>query len=98
DFMPSTGKILGLKEASGAHIRVDSSLREGVEIPSFYDPMLSKVIAWGENRAESLARLDMALASTVVLGVLTNIEYLRLLIADAEVVAGNLDTDLIARV
>ena len=98
DFMPSTGRILALTEATGEHIRVDSSLHVGVEIPSFYDPMLSKVITWGENRAESLTRLDQALASTVVLGVLTNIEYLRMLIADAEVIAGNLDTDLIARI
>ncbi|PQZ94705.1 acetyl/propionyl-CoA carboxylase subunit alpha [Arthrobacter sp. MYb227] len=98
NFMPSTGIILALTEATGEHIRVDSSLHVGVEIPSFYDPMLSKVITWGTNRAESLTRLDAALASTVVLGVLTNVEYLRLLIADTAVVAGNLDTDLIARI
>ncbi|GAA1884141.1 acetyl/propionyl/methylcrotonyl-CoA carboxylase subunit alpha [Paeniglutamicibacter psychrophenolicus] len=98
DFMPSIGTILVLTEASGEHIRVDSSLREGLVVSSFYDPMVSKVIAWGTDRADSLARLDRALSSTVILGVLTNIEYLRLLIADQDVAAGRLDTNLIARV
>ena len=97
DFMPSIGTILSVTEASGEHIRVDSSLRDGLEISSFYDPMVSKVIAWGTDRAQSLARLDRALSSTVVLGVLTNIEYLRLLITDEDVAAGRLDTNLIGR-
>ncbi|RAX48299.1 acetyl/propionyl-CoA carboxylase subunit alpha [Arthrobacter sp. AQ5-05] len=97
DFMPSIGTILSVTEAAGEHIRVDSSLREGLEISSFYDPMVAKVIAWGTDRAQSLARLDRALASTVVLGVLTNIEYLRLLITDEDVAAGRLDTNLIGR-
>ncbi|MDQ0093018.1 acetyl-CoA/propionyl-CoA carboxylase biotin carboxyl carrier protein [Paeniglutamicibacter psychrophenolicus] len=97
DFMPSIGTVLALTEATGQHIRVDSSLREGLEVSSFYDPMVSKVIAWGTDRADSLARLDAALASTVILGVLTNIEYLRLLITDTDVAAGHLDTNLIGR-
>ena len=98
DFMPSIGTIIALHEANGEHIRVDSSLREGLVVSSFYDPMISKVIAWGTDRADSLARLDSALASTVILGVLTNIEYLRLLITNKDVAAGRLDTNLIARV
>ncbi len=97
DFMPSIGTILSVTEAAGEHLRVDSSLREGLEVSSFYDPMVSKVIAWGADRAQSLARLDAALASTVILGMLTNIEYLRLLITDADVAAGHLDTNLIGR-
>ena len=97
DFMPSIGTILSVAEAGSEHIRVDSSLREGMMVSSFYDPMVSKVIAWGTDRAESLARLDRALSSTVVLGVLTNIEYLRLLITDEDVAAGHLNTNLIGR-
>ncbi len=96
-FVPSTGTVLGVAEPSGEHVRVDSSLRDGLEVPAFYDPMLAKVVAWGRNRAQSLALLDRALADTVILGVLTNIEYLRLLINDPEVAAGRLDTDLIGR-
>jgi acetyl-CoA/propionyl-CoA carboxylase, biotin carboxylase, biotin carboxyl carrier protein len=96
-FLPSTGTILALREAAGTGIRVDSSLREGLEIAGNYDPMLAKVIAWGHTREESLTRLDQALAETVVIGVSTNVEFLRGLLADPDVRAGNLDTSLIER-
>ena len=96
-FVPSTGTVLAVAEPSGGHVRIDSSLRDGLEVPAFYDPMLAKVVAWGRDRAQSLALLDRALADTVILGVRTNIEYLRLLINDPEVAAGRLDTDLIGR-
>ena len=97
DFMPSTGTILAVREASGEHVRVDSSLRQGLEVPAFYDPMLSKLIVWAAERVQCLANLDAALSHTVVLGVETNIEYLRLLVNDDQVAAGRLDTNLISR-
>ena len=97
DFLPSAGTVLALHEASGEGIRVDSSLLPGLEISSSYDPMLAKVIAWGEDREEALDRLDRALGETVVLGVPNNIEYLRLLVNDDDVRAGHLDTTLIER-
>ncbi|MGH3652974.1 biotin carboxylase N-terminal domain-containing protein [Glutamicibacter sp.] len=94
-FLPSVGTVLHVHEPG--NVRVDSSLRDGLEISAHYDPMLSKLIAWGPDRTEALARLDRALAQTVVLGVLTNSEYLRLLLADEDVAAGRLDTNLIER-
>ncbi len=97
DFLPSTGTVAGLSEPRGEGIRVDSSLLTGLEVSASYDPMLSKVIAWGRNRTEALDRLDRALADTVVLGVNTNIEYLKLLINDDDVRAGRLDTTMIER-
>ncbi|MBG6239822.1 acetyl-CoA/propionyl-CoA carboxylase biotin carboxyl carrier protein [Mycetocola sp. CAN_C7] len=96
-FLPATGSVLELHEATGDGIRVDSSLRRGLVIGSDYDPMLAKVIALGADRAEALRRLDRALAETTILGVRTNIEYLRMLLADDDVRAGNLDTSLIDR-
>ncbi|SFN74920.1 acetyl/propionyl/methylcrotonyl-CoA carboxylase subunit alpha [Mycetocola miduiensis] len=96
-FLPATGTVLELHEATGDGIRVDSSLRRGLVVGSDYDPMLAKVIAHGSDRNEALARLDRALADTTVLGVRTNIEYLRLLLADGDVRAGDLDTSLIDR-
>jgi len=96
-FLPSTGTVISLREAQGEGIRVDSSLTSGLVVSPHYDPMLSKVIAWGNDRVEALSRLDRALADTVVLGVRTNMEYLRALIADHDVVAGRLDTTLIER-
>ncbi|WP_411733403.1 biotin carboxylase N-terminal domain-containing protein [Paeniglutamicibacter sp.] len=97
DFMPSTGRLLRVLEPAGDHVRVDSSMAEGLDVSPHYDPMLAKVIAWGTDRDTALARLDRALANTVILGVLTNIEYLRLLLDDPDVRAGNLDTTLIER-
>ncbi len=96
-FLPSTGTVLTAVEAKGEGIRVDSSLVDGLEISPYYDPMLAKVVAWGETREQALSRLDTALSDSVVLGVRTNIEYLRALLADPDVVAGRLDTTLIER-
>jgi acetyl-CoA/propionyl-CoA carboxylase biotin carboxyl carrier protein len=79
------------------HIRIDSSLQTGLEISSDYDPMLAKVIAWGPDRQSALDKLDTALGRYTVLGVGTNVEYLRLLINDDDVRAGRLDTTLIDR-
>ncbi|MUK02392.1 acetyl/propionyl-CoA carboxylase subunit alpha [Vibrio cholerae] len=96
-FLPSTGSILALTEPAGEGIRVDSSLLPGGTVSSSYDPMVAKVIAWGSDRGQALDRLDAALAGTVVLGVETNIEYLRLLVTDDDVRAARLDTTLIER-
>jgi acetyl-CoA/propionyl-CoA carboxylase biotin carboxyl carrier protein len=78
-------------------VRVDSSLVEGLELSSSYDPMMSKVIAWGDDRAAALDTLDAALAGYTALGLDTNVEYLRLLTNDPDVRAGRLDTGLIER-
>ncbi|HET8879444.1 MAG TPA: biotin/lipoyl-containing protein, partial [Arthrobacter sp.] len=100
NFLPSIGQVVLLDElpdAADGKIRVDSALLEGLQISSSYDPMISKVIAWGEDRAEALDTLDRALAGYTALGIDTNVEYLRLLINDADVRAGRLDTGLIER-
>ncbi|MFJ5861468.1 biotin carboxylase N-terminal domain-containing protein [Pseudarthrobacter sp. NPDC092439] len=78
-------------------VRVDSSLVDGLQLSSNYDPMISKVIAWGADRTDALDTLDAALAGYTALGVHTNVEYLRLLINDDDVRAGRLDTGLIGR-
>lgn len=96
-FLPTGGPVLGLGEPVGAGVRVDSGLAAGTVVGSDYDPMLSKVIAYAGDRAAALHRLDRALADTAVLGVTTNIEFLRFLIADPDVVAGRLDTGLLDR-
>ncbi len=95
DFLPTGGTVLALHEPSGA--RVDSGLRVGGVVGSDYDPMLSKVVAWAPTRAEALGKLSAALAETAILGVGTNIAYLRDLLSDPDVVAGRLDTQLVER-
>ncbi len=94
-FLPTGGEVLQVFEPSGAGVRVDSSLLAGTLVGSDYDPMLSKVIAHGDDREEALAQLDRALAQTVILGVQTNVEFLRFLLADERVRAGDLDTALL---
>ncbi|MDP9866968.1 acetyl-CoA/propionyl-CoA carboxylase biotin carboxyl carrier protein [Streptosporangium brasiliense] len=94
-FLPTGGRILALREPGD--VRVDSSLMAGGVIGSDYDPMLSKVIAWGPDRASALRRLDGALAATTVLGVPTNIAFLRALVTHPRVAAGELDTGLVER-
>ncbi|WP_227997098.1 acetyl/propionyl/methylcrotonyl-CoA carboxylase subunit alpha [Nocardia australiensis] len=96
-FLPTGGTVLELAEPEGRGVRVDSGLRTGTVVGSDYDPMLSKVIAHGTDRDAVLAKLDRALADTVLLGVTTNIEFLRFLLADPDVVAGRLDTGLLDR-
>jgi acetyl-CoA/propionyl-CoA carboxylase biotin carboxyl carrier protein len=97
-FLPTGGTVLALRTPSGPGVRVDSALAAGVTVTSDYDPMLAKVIAWGPDRATALARLDRALADTVVLGVTTNAGFLRALLADPDVRAGRLDTGLVERI
>ncbi|MCX4508933.1 ATP-grasp domain-containing protein [Streptomyces sp. NBC_01619] len=96
-FLPSGGTVLSLREPQGDGVRTDSGLTEGVEVSSLYDPMLSKVIAYGPDRATALRRLRAALADTVILGVPTNAGFLRRLLAHPAVVAGDLDTGLVER-
>ena len=96
-FLPTGGRALLLREPDGQGVRVDSSLQPGGFVGTTYDPMLSKVVAWGPDRATALARLDKALASTVVLGVGTNTGFLRALLRHPDVRAGRLDTGLVER-
>ncbi|WP_181958667.1 acetyl/propionyl/methylcrotonyl-CoA carboxylase subunit alpha [Nonomuraea diastatica] len=111
-FLPSGGRVLALREPGdpgpgvaatasprgGAIVRVDSGLAEGGAVGTAFDPMLSKVITWAPDRATALAALDRALARTAVLGVVTNIPFLRALAAHPAVTAGELDTGLVERV
>ncbi|MEU1592309.1 acetyl-CoA carboxylase biotin carboxylase subunit [Streptomyces sp. NPDC005708] len=96
-FLPSGGRVLSLHEPQGDGVRTDSGLTEGTEVGSLYDPMLSKVIAYGPDRATALRKLRAALAQTVTLGVQTNAGFLRRLLAHPAVVAGELDTGLVER-
>ncbi|MFD3423121.1 acetyl-CoA carboxylase biotin carboxylase subunit [Streptomyces decoyicus] len=97
DFLPTGGTVLALHEVQGDGLRTDSGLSQGVEVGSRYDPMLSKVIAHGPDRASALRRLRAALAETVTLGVTTNAGFLRRLLAHPDVVSGELDTGLVER-
>ncbi|CAN5754157.1 acetyl/propionyl/methylcrotonyl-CoA carboxylase subunit alpha [soil metagenome] len=96
-FLPTGGDVLVAEEPTGPGVRVDSGLRAGTSVGSDYDPMLAKVIAHGDDRAAALRGLDRALVGTSVLGVVTNIDFLRFVLADTDVQAGRLDTGLLDR-
>ncbi|NVI92042.1 acetyl/propionyl/methylcrotonyl-CoA carboxylase subunit alpha [Actinomadura sp. BRA 177] len=93
-FLPTGGRVLALSEPDA---RVDSGLDVGTEVGGSYDPMLAKVIVHGSDRAEALHRLDRALASYTLLGVPTNVAFLRALLQHPSVVSGDLDTGLVER-
>ncbi|HXT42994.1 MAG TPA: biotin carboxylase N-terminal domain-containing protein [Pseudonocardiaceae bacterium] len=98
DFLPTGGRILLLREPdAGPGLRVDSGLLVGEHVGSHYDPLLAKIIAHGPDRGTALRRLDAALAATSILGVGTNVSFLRALLADPDVQAGRLDTGLVER-
>jgi acetyl-CoA/propionyl-CoA carboxylase biotin carboxyl carrier protein len=96
-FLPTGGKVLDIVEPHGPGIRIDSGLSAGYVVGSDYDPMLAKVIAHAGDRAAALRSLDRALAGTGVLGVVTNVDFARFLLADPDVAAGRLDTGLLER-
>lgn len=98
DFLPASGRLALYREArSGDGRRVDSGVEEGDEVSPFYDPMLGKLIAWGENREEARQRLLTMLDETAVGGFKTNLPFLRRVVAHPSFAAAELDTGFIAR-
>ena len=76
-FLPSTGRLLRWRPPSGPGLRLDSGVDEGYDVPIHYDALLAKLIAWGPDREASLSRMEGALRRFPVLGVTTNIPFLR---------------------
>ncbi len=96
-FLPQVGTVLVYEEPGGPGVRVDSGIEAGSEVSVHYDPMLAKVVARGRTREEARRRLVDALGRTVVLGVATNVSWLRRLLQTSEFVRGELDTSLLGR-
>ncbi len=94
-FLPQTGRVLLYREPAGPGVRVESGLAEGQEVGVHYDPLLAKIVASGATRDEARRRLLAALAETVILGVSTNVSWLRRLLATPEVAAGAIHTSLL---
>jgi acetyl-CoA carboxylase biotin carboxylase subunit len=97
NFLPSAGKILFMNEPSGPGIRHDCGVMTGSEISVYYDPILSKLIAWAPDRETCCKRMSAALADFPILGIRTNIEFLHEIITQPEFTTGNLDTGFIER-
>jgi acetyl-CoA carboxylase, biotin carboxylase subunit len=96
-FLPSPGRITHLRVPDGPYIRNDSGCYEGAEIPVHYDPMISKLVVWGEDRPRALARMRRALDEYQVRGIETNLAFHRRCLRQAAFVAGDYDTGFIGR-
>ena len=96
-FLPQTGTLHGLRFPPPELARVDTGVRQGDTVTPFYDPMIAKIISWGEDRAAAVGRLRRALAGTAVLGVGTNLEFLARVAVHPEFLSGAVDTGFIER-
>ncbi len=90
--LPSAGTVLHLVPPEGPGVRFDSGVGVGSEVSVHYDPMLAKVITWGRDRAEAVARMQASLERMVLLGVATNLRHLRKILAHPAFQAGALHT------
>lgn len=97
NFFPSPGRITHLRVPGGPGIRDDSGVSANSEVSIHYDPMISKLAAWGRTRDEAIARLVRALDEYEVVGIKTTLPFFREIVRDEEFIAGQLDTEFISR-
>jgi acetyl-CoA carboxylase biotin carboxylase subunit len=92
DFMPSTGKITHSLLPTGPGVRVDTGVYPGFEVSSYYDPLISKLLVWGETRAQAILRMRRALEEYRIVGVRTNIPFHQMLMDSHRFMGGQYDT------
>jgi len=95
NFLPAPGRITRLTEPGGLGVRNDTGVYEGFEVSIHYDPMISKLVAWGATREEAIARMERALAEYVIHGPTTNIEFHRWILRHPRFRKGDFDTRFI---
>jgi acetyl-CoA carboxylase biotin carboxylase subunit len=91
-FMPSPGRITALRVPDGPGIRDDSGTEAGADVPIFYDPMISKLIAWGEDRAQAIARMRRALREYEVIGIRTTVPFFTWILDQPDFIAARFHT------
>ncbi len=97
NFLPSSGEILFVNEPRGPGVRCDSNLYSGCEVPVYYDPILSKLIVWAENREMARQRMIRALESYAILGIKTTVHFLKTVIEHPDFASGKADTSFIEK-
>ncbi len=95
-FLPSIGEISYYQPPFGPGVRVDDGIESGSQVTPYYDPMLAKVITWGNSRQEAIAKMVRALRDTIILGVTTNIPYLLAILQEPTFLAGQTSTSYLA--
>ena len=96
NFMPSAGVIRRLRLPQGPGIRTDAGVYQGFRVPIEYDPLIAKIVSWGEDRGQALARMRRALEETVVEGLASNVAFHRWLFARPEFILGDVHTEFLA--
>ena len=96
DFLPSIGQLLRYREPSGEGVRVDSGVEEGGAISMFYDPMIAKLISYGKDRDEAIARLAEALDTYEIKGIQSNRQFLSSVLENKDYQSGDITTGFIA--
>jgi acetyl-CoA carboxylase biotin carboxylase subunit len=94
-FLPSPGRILALRVPGGPGVRDDSGVSEGGEVPIHYDPLVSKLVVWGESREEALRRMRRAVGEYRILGIKTTLPFFERVLAHPDFVAGHFDTSFV---
>jgi acetyl-CoA/propionyl-CoA carboxylase biotin carboxyl carrier protein len=97
-FLPATGRIEALRWPVGDGVRVDAGIAQGDDVGGRFDAMLAKIVAWGPDRPAAFERLTRALDDTLVLGLVTNLRFLRWLVREPVVLAGEARTDTLDRI
>ncbi len=97
-FLPSPGRIVHLRAPAGPGIRDDGGYEPNGEVPIFYDSLVSKLIAWGANRTEAIARLQRALSEYEIAGIRTTIPFFQWLLTEHAFINGDVDTTMLDRV
>ncbi len=97
DFSPAPGKVKSYRSPGGTGIRVDSGVYASYTIPTFYDSMISKLIAWGKDRDEAISRMKRALYEYIITGVKTNLDFHKAIMENPRFISGEIDTHFIEK-
>jgi acetyl-CoA carboxylase biotin carboxylase subunit len=92
NFLPSPGRIVTFRRPGGPGVRDDTGVYEGYDVPVHYDPLIAKLITWGESRAEAIQRMRRALQEYIIIGIQTTIPFHRQVMEDPAFLAGEVDT------
>ncbi|HLW39945.1 MAG TPA: acetyl-CoA carboxylase biotin carboxylase subunit [Brumimicrobium sp.] len=95
NFTPDIGTLNRYKKPSGEHIRIDDAFEEGMEIPIYYDPMIAKLVTWGENREESIERMIQAIDDFEISGLKTTLDFGKYVMKHEAFRSGNFDTNFV---
>ncbi|MEI7832040.1 MAG: acetyl-CoA carboxylase biotin carboxylase subunit, partial [bacterium] len=97
NMMACAGMVKNFVAPGGPGVRVDTHIYSGYEVPPFYDSLLAKIICWGQDRPEAIARMKRALRETVVEGLPTTIPLFLQILEDEEFIRGEINTDFVPR-